>query len=235
MAEFLTTEGVSDRLVNIIREAKEFILLISPYVDVSDRLKERIEDTEPTGIKVSLIYGKKQKQRGKEGWFTTKKWINTYYYEKLHAKCYLNESKALLTSMNLVEYSQTNNREIGMLVSLDEEPAIYEQILTEAESIKSASKVINVSTRMVKAEDADNASSDSGSTRRKPRSQPETLVKGYCIQCRTSVDFDWSKPLCGADYWAKGRTGIKNFCHKCSQPHRTSLKRPLCESCHRAA
>ena len=170
MAEFLTTEGVSDRLVNIIREVKEFILLISPYVDVSDRLKERIEDIEPTGIKVSLIYGKKQKQRGKEGWFTTKKWINTYYYEKFHAKCYLNESKALLTSMNLVEYSQTNNREIGMLVSLDEEPAIYEQILTEAESIKSASKVINVSTRMVKAKDADNASSDSGSTRRKPRS-----------------------------------------------------------------
>ena len=235
MTEFLTTEGVSDRLANIIREAKEFILLISPYIDVSDRLKERIEDIEHAGIKVSLIYGKKQKQRVKEGWFTSKKWINTYYYEKLHAKCYLNESKALLTSMNLVEYSQANNREMGILISREDEPGIYEQILAEAESVKSASKVINVSPISLKSGDARSQNSDTTRVGRKTQSKPETQMRGYCIQCRNSVDFDRSKPLCGADYWAKGRNGIKNFCHKCGQPHLTSLKVPLCDSCLRAA
>ena len=46
MVEFLTTEGVSDRLTNIIREAEKFIWLLSPFINPSDRLKERIYDAQ---------------------------------------------------------------------------------------------------------------------------------------------------------------------------------------------
>ena len=43
--------------------------------------------------------------------------IKTSFRRNLHAKCYLNENEALLTSMNLYEFSEKNNDEMGVLVS----------------------------------------------------------------------------------------------------------------------
>ena len=52
--------------------------------------------------------------------------IRTSYCKNLHAKCYLNGNRALLTSMNLYEFSQVNNHEIGVLVVREEEPHLYD-------------------------------------------------------------------------------------------------------------
>ena len=50
--------------------------------------------------------------------------IKTSVRKNLHAKCYLNEKEALLTSMNLYEYSQEHNDEMGILVSVDQRSAL---------------------------------------------------------------------------------------------------------------
>ena len=235
MVEFLTTEGVSDRLTNIIREAEEFIWLVSPFINPSDRLKERIYDAQKAGVQVNLIYGKKQRQRGKEEWFTSREWISTYYYEELHAKCYLNESKALLTSMNLVEYSEQNNREMGILISRKDEQNIYGQILAETESIKGASRVINVSPNKLKVGAAGGEKSIANKLIQETPEAYSVQLKGFCIQCKGTLDFDRERPLCNADYWTKGRTKPKNFCHRCGQPHPATIKKPLCNVCYKAA
>ncbi len=60
------------------------------------------------------------------------------FCENLHAKCYLNEKEALITSMNLYDYSQIHNYEMGMVVSQDEEPEVYSQIYDEAVQIRRA-------------------------------------------------------------------------------------------------
>ena len=231
MVEFLTTEGVSDRLANIIGEANEFVWLVSPFINPSDRLKERIDDTQKSDVRVNLIYGKKQRQRGEEEWFTSRKWISTYYYEELHAKCYLNERNALLTSMNLVEYSEQNNREMGILIARKDEPKIYEQVLAETASIKDASRVINVSPNNLRISAL---SKEDPTAERRIQETPVSYgaqFKGFCIQCKTSIDLDYNKPLCGSDYWKKGRNLPKNFCHKCGQPHPTTRMEPLCGQC----
>ena len=41
--------------------------------------------------------------------------IDVYFNEKLHAKCYMNEDTAIITSMNLYEASE-KNRELGVLI-----------------------------------------------------------------------------------------------------------------------
>ena len=231
MVEFLTTEGVSDRLTNIIREANEFVWLVSPFINPSDRLKERIDDTQMSGVHVNLIYGKKQRQRGEEEWFTSRKWISTYYYEELHAKCYLSESKALLTSMNLVEYSAQNNREMGILISREEEPKIYIQILSEVESIKGASKVINVAPNNLRVSDLSKKEPAAEKCIQETPRLYGVQLRGFCIQCKTSIDFDYKRPLCGPDYWKKGRNLPKNFCHQCGQSYPTTRMEPLCGQC----
>ena len=232
MVEFLTTEGVSDRLTNILREANEFVWLVSPFINPGDRLKERIDDTQKTGVRMSLIYGKKQRQRGREDWFTSRKWISTYYYEELHAKCYLNEKKALLTSMNLVEYSEQNNREMGILISRKDEPKVYTQILAEIESIKGASKAINISPTNLKVGEVNGESSVAEGLIQESPVAYGVQLKGFCIQCKATIDFNRERPLCGTDYWTKGRTKPKNFCHRCAQPYQATIKKPLCDACY---
>ena len=49
------------------------------------------------------------------------KHLGLYFCENLHAKCYFNENLMVITSMNLHEFSQTNNREMGVLIKREEE------------------------------------------------------------------------------------------------------------------
>jgi len=58
MAEFLTTSGTSHHIENIIMEAKQKLLLVSPYLKLSKTLHERLKDASERGVKIKIIYGK---------------------------------------------------------------------------------------------------------------------------------------------------------------------------------
>lgn len=60
---------------------------------------------------------------------------NIYYKRDLHAKCYVNENVALITSMNLHTYSEANNREFGILLSKQQDEIAYEECIQEVISI----------------------------------------------------------------------------------------------------
>ena len=55
MAEFLTTTGVSYRLLEIIKSAAERLVLISPFLRVNERIKELLEDKDRLKIDVRVI------------------------------------------------------------------------------------------------------------------------------------------------------------------------------------
>lgn len=44
MAEFLTTTGVSAELEKVIKEAKQRIVLVSPYLKVNQRIRDLLTD-----------------------------------------------------------------------------------------------------------------------------------------------------------------------------------------------
>ena len=46
-------------------------------------------------------------------------------------KCFLNEKEGLITSMNLHEYSQTHNWEMGIVLTKADDPVIYDAALNE--------------------------------------------------------------------------------------------------------
>ena len=127
MAEFLTTQGVSLRLSEIITNAQERLYLVSPYLQINQLLKERIEDkVNRSKIEIRVIYREiNPKQMEERKWLESMTSIKTSVRKNLHAKCYLNEKEALLTSMNLYEYSQEHNDEMGILVSVDHDPELY--------------------------------------------------------------------------------------------------------------
>ena len=131
MAEFLSTTGISHRLEEIIQKAQDRLWLISPFLKVTPRIKQLLEETNRLKIDSRVIYGKNELQPEENNWLESMTSIRTSFCKDLHAKCYMNENEALLTSMNLYEYSQVNNYEMGILVSRETEPELY-----EAKSIK---------------------------------------------------------------------------------------------------
>ena len=149
MAKFLTTTGVSYQLEEIIKNAKERLVLISPFLRVNERVKELLEDKDRLKIDVRVIYGKNELQPEENNWLESMTSIRTSFCKNLHAKCYLNENAALLTSMNLYEFSQVNNNEMGLLVSKKEEPELYEEIYEESMRIVRVSEEIRVTVARV--------------------------------------------------------------------------------------
>ena len=55
MASFLDTTGVSNELAQIIKGAKERLIIISPYLQISGRFKEMLEDQDKMKVKLSSL------------------------------------------------------------------------------------------------------------------------------------------------------------------------------------
>lgn len=218
MAEFLTTAGVSQALEEIVKSAEDRLVLISPYLDFNKHIKELIEDKNRLKIDVRIIYGKRELYPEVKAWLASMDFVRTSFYEDLHAKCYLNENKALLTSMNLYEFSQVNNYEMGILVSKGNDRDLYNAIFEESKQIVRVSK-----------ENKENpVTTTSGSVAQGPK-------EGFCIRCRAVVPTRPSRPYCNPCYarWARyNRDEYKEkHCHACGTKHQTSRRRPLCRDC----
>ena len=142
MAEFLKTEGVADSLSRIIEKANKKAILISPYVSINTRLAQLIRHKLESGTEIHMIYRESAQSTEAEEWLESMPNIRASCCDILHAKCYLNETEVLVTSMNLYEYSQVNNLEMGILVSRRRDLSLYRDIEKHVEYIESVSKPI---------------------------------------------------------------------------------------------
>jgi hypothetical protein len=138
MIQFLTTTGISFNLEAIIKEAKNELYIITPYLKISQNFYERLKDSNNNNVEITLIYGKSELSPQQKFLLEDLENLNLVFHKNLHAKCYFNEEKALVTSMNLHEYSEKNNREMGFLIDKFEEN-LFEEIMKEVSSIFSSS------------------------------------------------------------------------------------------------
>ena len=132
MVEFLATAGVSYHLEELIKQSRERLVLISPYLRLSTRIRELLEDKNRMKIDIRVVYGKSELRPDENNWLESMTSIRTSYCANLHAKCYMSERAALITSMNLYEFSQVNNHEMGVLVDRTQSEGLYRQVYDEA-------------------------------------------------------------------------------------------------------
>lgn len=135
MAKFLNTSGTSYHLETLIKSASERLVLISPYLQLSDRIKELLEDKNRLKIDVRLVYGKNQLKPEELAWLNTLDFVRPSFCKNLHAKCYLNESECIITSLNLYEFSQVNNNEMGVLISREQDEQLYMDTYEEVQRL----------------------------------------------------------------------------------------------------
>ena len=237
MPKFFTTTGISHHLENIIKTAENRLIIISPYIRVNPRLREFLEDRNRFKIDIRVIYGKNELRPEENNWLKSMTSIRTSFCKDLHAKCYLNEKEALLTSMNLYEFSQNHNDEMGILVSLKEDPELYKEIDDESMRLLRKSEEISVTAASVETTEA--AKRDSGSKVAQERAQPasETPKNGFCIRCKAGLPAKPTQPYCRSCFatWNrfKNESHEENHCHTCGKSHKATLLKPLCSTCFR--
>lgn len=134
MSKFITSSNLDNEIESIIREAKTKLLLISPYINLSDNIKNLLlQKTSHPELEIIVAFReewKEGKNRGDNNVETESKYKNLKELDiwkdlpnirlvglnNLHAKYYANENKGVITSLNLYRYSIKNNIEYGCLI-----------------------------------------------------------------------------------------------------------------------
>jgi HKD family nuclease len=143
MTQFLTTSGTSFCIEKVIIDAKKELYLLSPYLQISITLFERLKDCSSKGVKIKIIYGKDELKSTEKNQLLKLKTVELFFSENLHAKCYFNENQMVLTSMNMYEFSEKNNREMGVFIDRNKDPNLFKNAKIEALSILNSSQKKN--------------------------------------------------------------------------------------------
>jgi hypothetical protein len=152
MAKFLNTSGTNFFLEELIKNAKERLILISPYLRLNDRIKELLEDKDRLKIDIRIVYGKSDLHPDEIKWMQKLDYVRVSFCKNLHAKCYMNESECIISSLNLYEFSQVNNNEMGILVRKYEDNEVFKDAYEEAQRIIRISDEVRITLDEVKAE-----------------------------------------------------------------------------------
>ena len=144
MAKFLNTSATSYFLEELIKNARDRLILISPFLQLNNRIKELLADKNRLKIDVRIVYGKDKLQIDEIEWLNELAFVRTSFLQNLHAKCYISEDMCIITSMNLYEFSERNNNEMGVLFSREEDPDLYREAYEEAQRIIRSSEEVRI-------------------------------------------------------------------------------------------
>jgi phosphatidylserine/phosphatidylglycerophosphate/cardiolipin synthase-like enzyme len=141
MAKFLNTKKAVSEIEDLIRNAETRLILISPYLKLSKDFKELLKYRNSKDKITTVIFGKQELNPHEMKFLQGLRFVILKYNEDLHAKCYLNDDKMIITSLNLYEFSMNNNKEMGVLVDLNDESdkELFEEAYKEIDFIDETS------------------------------------------------------------------------------------------------
>lgn len=149
MAKFLNTSATNYYLEEMIKQTRERLIIISPFLKFNARIKELLADKDRMKIDVRLAYGKSELAPQEINWLRSLEFVRTSFCQNLHAKCYVNEQAAIITSMNLYDFSQVNNNEMGVYIQREQEPDLYRDTYDEAQRLIRVSDQVRLSAEKI--------------------------------------------------------------------------------------
>jgi phosphatidylserine/phosphatidylglycerophosphate/cardiolipin synthase-like enzyme len=119
MAKFLKDSELNSAIEKLIDAAEEHVLLVSPYIKLHTRIRDKLS-LRKKEVHLIVVFGKHED--GKDStihpndyeFFKTFDTVEIKHEKNLHAKYYASEKEAILTSMNLYDFSQNTNYEFGI-------------------------------------------------------------------------------------------------------------------------
>jgi phosphatidylserine/phosphatidylglycerophosphate/cardiolipin synthase-like enzyme len=126
----------------LIRETVRELIIVVPYIKTSENLFQELKNANQRGVESTIIYRENKLTETEKQKFEILDNVNLMHHPNVHCKCYYNEKYLIITSMNLYEYSQLNNREMGILLSKEEDGTeIFEEAIKEIRQIINGSNI----------------------------------------------------------------------------------------------
>jgi phosphatidylserine/phosphatidylglycerophosphate/cardiolipin synthase-like enzyme len=232
MAKFLNTTGVSYHLEELIKGTKDRLILISPYLQFTDRIKEHLSNLNIQKRDIRIVYRENKLQLEENNWLESQIGIRTSLCKNLHAKCYINENEAIITSMNLYEFSQQNNNEMGIWLTKAQDADLYNATLDEVQRLLTISEEIRVTVKKVTADTPPKTEKKSVEVKQSNIKTSDNSM-GFCIRTGVPIPFDIEKPLSYEAYKKWNEYGDpdypEKFCHFSGEPSNgeTSVRQPI--------
>lgn len=239
MAKFLTTKQISSQLEELIQEADKVLYLVSPYLKLSKDFQELINSRNKNEKKTIIIYGKYELTPEQLKFLTSLRHVYLKFHENLHAKCYVNDTKLIITSLNFYEYSMINNKEMGVLYDTTNpaDQEIYSKALEHVKFIEDNSndKPFELSNSITLQNTIDKKTE---TIIQQPTVKSETKKindkqTGYCIRTGVEIPFNVEMPMGYEAFksWSKYSNPdyAEKFCHFSGEPSNgeTSVNKPI--------
>jgi phosphatidylserine/phosphatidylglycerophosphate/cardiolipin synthase-like enzyme len=216
MAKFLNTTGISYHLEQLIGNTKDRLILVSPYLQLNERIKELIKNLTALKKDIRIIYRENKLAPDEVNWLDQQVGVRTSYCNNLHAKCYINDQEAIITSMNLYNFSQQNNNEIGVYITKAGDEELFNDTLREIQRLLTISTEIRVSVQKVA-----------------PANNTNKAPTGYCIRTGVPIPFNIERPMSLEAYrkWEEysNEDYPEKYCHFSGEQSdgSTSMRQPV--------
>ncbi|ANQ52924.1 hypothetical protein MY04_05955 (plasmid) [Flammeovirga sp. MY04] len=129
-----TTE-ISFEIENILNKANKQLILVTPYIKLNPRLQARLSEAFSKVENIYIFHRQNELLAASKEWLSSFSNVRLFPIRNLHAKIYANDSHLIICSMNLYEYSQINNHEIGVILEKTKDKEAFEDALNEVSLI----------------------------------------------------------------------------------------------------
>ncbi len=218
MAKFINTRKAVSEIEDLIKTADQTLILISPYLKLSKDFKELLTYRNSKDKITTVIFGKQELNPDEMKFLQELRFVSLWYNENLHAKCYLNDQRMIITSLNLYEFSMANNKEMGVMIDINEptDVDLFNDALTEVEFIKATSKRWDFGASKVQ-QPLPTSKNAEKSISAQPFVSKDFKPTGYCIRTGVKIPFNPERPLSYEAYKSWNQFGDPNyperFCH----------------------
>jgi len=228
MAKFINTRKAVSEIEDLIKNAGERLILVSPYLKLSKDFKELLKYRNGKDKVTTVIFGKQELNPDEMKFLQELRFVVLKYNEDLHAKCYVNDDKMVITSLNLYEFSMANNKEMGVLIDNNEQgdTQLFIDAMKEVDYINQTSQRFDLN--ITKAKLPFNKPTDNKSS-----SNNSSTQKGFCIRTGVPIPFDIEKPLSYEAFKVWNQFGDiefpEQYCHFSGEKSngQTSVSRPI--------
>lgn len=115
MALFLNRIKLNFWISKLIEEAEKEIVIIVPYIKISENTFKSLSKADRNNIEIVIIYRENKLNQHEKAKLQELKNVTLMHHPNIHAKSYFNGDLLIIGSMNLYDFSEKNNREMGVL------------------------------------------------------------------------------------------------------------------------
>ncbi len=141
--DVLSSTDISREVLALIEGAKQVLILVSPYFDPWDRLATEIKRAaNRPGIKVVLLLrgGEDRAKQEEKSRDIAAAGVRVAFLARLHAKVYISESQAIVTSMNLLKSSALDSWELAIRAHAKLDTAQFNDIVAHTKGLMERAK-----------------------------------------------------------------------------------------------